>query len=111
MSVECLEAIRTPRPTIEPEKGLYYLAAYADSDSHGVVGCEHRHQTTCSAAACISKAGGYVVAIDDGKLRALTESEEAQVQAAMCGTPEPKQRNLLDHLFIIMLVKLGLQRF
>jgi hypothetical protein len=103
------------RPAAAPaqaEKSLHYRAAYSDSDSHGVRVCEHQHRTICSATACISAAQGYVVGFENGKVRALTDSEEAQFRTAMSGLSGSKRRNAFDpHLFIIMLVKLGLQRF
>ncbi|HEV2961925.1 MAG TPA: hypothetical protein VG649_08895 [Candidatus Angelobacter sp.] len=110
VAVDCLKAIKTFKPTKEAEKGLYYLATYADSDSHGVMGCEHRHQTIYSATACISKAGGYVVAVENGEERSLTDLEEAQFQAAMSGKIDSKRRAALDQLILLLMVKLGLQR-
>jgi hypothetical protein len=53
---------------------LYYFAAWTDSGC--LLGCQHKHQTVISAANCIAEAGGYVVAVEKGRLRALSEPEE-----------------------------------
>lgn len=62
---------------------LYYFAAW--NDSHSLVGCEHRHETVVSAVACCATAGAYVIAVEQGALRELTEQEEEQYQKAMYG--------------------------
>ena len=62
---------------------LYYFAAWTDSGR--LLGCHHRHQTVISAANCISEAGGYVVAVERGKLRALSAVEEELFQLALYG--------------------------
>jgi hypothetical protein len=62
---------------------LYYFAAWTDSGR--LLGCHHRHQTVISAANCISEAGGYVVAVERGKLRALSAIEEELFQLALYG--------------------------
>ena len=62
---------------------LYYFAAWTDSGC--LLGCHHRHQTVISAANCISEAGGYVVAVERGKLRGLTTVEEELFQLAQYG--------------------------
>jgi hypothetical protein len=49
-----------------------------------LLGCGHEHHTIASAAACISKPG-YVVAIENGRLRALNDAEEAEFQRAVHG--------------------------
>lgn len=61
-----------------------YYAAYAES-RYAVAACFHDHQTVYSAAACIHSAGGYVVAVEDGVLRALSGTEEVEFQKAMRG--------------------------
>jgi hypothetical protein len=66
------------------EMAIYYFAAWTDSNC--LLGCSHEHSTVLSAAACISQAGGYVVAVENGALRALTEVEEIDFQHAMYGT-------------------------
>ncbi len=68
---------------------LYYFAAWTDSGC--LLGCSHEHRTVTSAVACISCAGGYVVAVEDGILRQLTEKEEAEFQYANYGI-EPERR-------------------
>ena len=62
---------------------LYYFAAWTDSGC--LLGCHHRHQTVISAANCISEAGGYVIAVERGKLRALSAVEEELFQLALYG--------------------------
>jgi hypothetical protein len=71
-------------------KDLYYFAASTDSGC--LLGCDHQHQTVTSAVPCISCAGGYVIAVENGKYRALNDVEEAEFQKAMYGT-EPVQAN------------------
>jgi hypothetical protein len=60
---------------------LYYFAAYTDSGC--LCGCDHEHATVISGVACISVAGGYVVAVEDGQPRELNNSEEREFQLAM----------------------------
>jgi hypothetical protein len=79
------------KPTNEEEKVIYYLAAHADSSRGGIKACDHQHRTIYSATACISAAGGYVVAVENGKERELTDSEEMKFQTAMHGTSEEAQ--------------------
>jgi len=78
-------------------KDLYYFAAWTDSGC--LLGCDHHHQTVASAAACISCGGAYVIAVENGKYRALNNVEEAEFQKAMYGTEpvqaETAQRGLL----------------
>jgi hypothetical protein len=62
----------------------YYFAAWTDNDC--LVGCDHEHKTVTSAAACISAAGGYVVAVTKRRLRALNDAEEIEFQGAMRGS-------------------------
>jgi hypothetical protein len=65
-------------------RSTFYFAAWTDSGC--LLGCDHEHQTVASAAACISCADGYVVAVEKGALRALTDAEEAEFQHAMYGS-------------------------
>ena len=67
----------------------YFVAAYTDSGC--LIACDHKHPNVSTATACISQAGGYVVAARRGKFLALTESEEAQFEVAMYGHAEPRQ--------------------
>ena len=62
---------------------LYYFAAWTDSGC--LLGCDHHHRTVISAANCISEAGGYVVAVEDGKYRALNQGEEELFRLAYYG--------------------------
>ena len=62
---------------------VYYFAAWTDSGC--LLGCDHQHETVISATACISHAGCYVIAVEDGELRALTDQEEIGFQHAMRG--------------------------
>jgi hypothetical protein len=64
-------------------KATYYLASYAEGKF--LVTCSHAHLAVHSAVACISTAGGYVVAVEDGLLRALTDAEEVEFQKAVRG--------------------------
>ena len=59
---------------------IYYFAAWTDSGF--LLGCDHEHQTVTDAVACISCAGGYVIAVENNVLRALTDEEEAECQCA-----------------------------
>jgi hypothetical protein len=68
---------------------IYYFGAWTDSLC--LLGCSHEHKTVLSAAACISTAGGYVVAVEKGVLRALTDAEEAEFQQAMYGSCTAKR--------------------
>ncbi len=61
-------------------KSIYYFAAWTDSEC--LLGCDHEHQTVTTAVACISCAGGYVIAVENGALRALTDDGEAEFQRA-----------------------------
>ena len=47
--------------------------------------CSHAHATVISAVACISSAGEYIVAQEDGVFRALTKVEEAEYKYAIHG--------------------------
>ena len=60
---------------------IYYFAAWTDSGC--LLGCSHEHGTVGEAVACFSCAGGYVVAVENGVLRALTTEEESQFQLAI----------------------------
>lgn len=66
---------------------VYYVAAYTDSGRLMV--CDHQHQTILSAVACISSAGGYVVAVDNGRIRELNPDEESEFQRIVHGTLGP----------------------
>ena len=60
---------------------IYYSAVWTDSGC--LLSCWHEHPTINEAAACINNAGSYVLAIENGVLRALTVEEEAEFQRAI----------------------------
>jgi len=62
----------------------WYHAAYADGGKYLRL-CPHLHVTIISAAACVSTAGEYVVASENGLVRALTTVEEAEYEYARYG--------------------------
>jgi hypothetical protein len=67
---------------------VYYFAAWTDSGF--LLGCDHEHQSVAEAVDCnssISHAGSYVVAVEDGVLRALTDVEEAEFECASRKSP------------------------
>jgi len=81
--------------TVRREEGgavpnLYYFAAWADSGC--LLGCDHHHRTVISAANCISEAGGYVVAVEEGKYRALNQGEEELFRLAYYGVNATARR-------------------
>ena len=64
----------------------FYFSAWTDSGC--LLGCPHEHQTVTSAAACISCAGGYVVAVERGTTRALNDAEQAEFHKVMYGSED-----------------------
>jgi hypothetical protein len=64
---------------------LYYFAAWTDSGC--LCGCDHHHMSVTSAVFCTSSAcaGAYVVAVEKGEYRALTDKEEKEFQCHMYG--------------------------
>jgi hypothetical protein len=67
-----------------PMKDLYYFAAWTDCGC--LCGCNHQHNTVASAVACSAPgAAGYVVAVERGQLRSLTEEEEIEFQRTNYG--------------------------
>jgi hypothetical protein len=70
---------------------VFYFAA--DADGYCFTICSHEHHTVTSAVSCIAKAGGYVIAFDGCKLRALNAIEEQEFQRAMYG--ESTQKRIL----------------
>ena len=92
----CLRDETGHETSSQSEKGfgvdnIYYFAAWTDSGC--LLGCDHEHRTVVSAVACISTAGGYVIAVQNRTLRALNDAEEAEFQAAMYGNKsvEPQE--------------------
>jgi len=63
---------------------IYYFSAWTDSGC--LMGCEHEHLTVTSAVACISCAGGYVLALEKGVQRTLNDAEQAEFHTAMFGS-------------------------
>ena len=53
------------------------------TDSACLLGCLHEHVTVEEAVGCISCAGGYVVATENGVMRSLMPVEEAEFQRAI----------------------------
>lgn len=47
--------------------------------------CPHSHATVVSAVACISSAGDYVVAQENGVFRTLTDVEQVEYEYAIYG--------------------------
>ena len=81
-------------------KNIYYHAAHTDSGC--LMACGHEHRTVSAAAACISSAGGYVVAVENRELRALTDAEDLEFQNAMYGSKvESRQRPASAYVLII----------
>jgi hypothetical protein len=83
----------------------YYFAAYTDSGC--LLGCDHKHKTVVSATACISSAGGYVVAVQRRKLRELTDAEEDEFQLAMYGDPKKNRRARRAYARMLKALKSG----
>jgi len=69
---------------------LYYFAAWTDSGC--LLGCDHQHATVISAVACISCAGGYVIAVENGEYRELTGREEKEFEFAKEGGTSPLRK-------------------
>jgi hypothetical protein len=90
-------------------RSTFYFAAWTDSGC--LLGCDHEHQTVTSAVPCISCAGGYVIAVEKGVLRAMTDVEEAEFQFAMYGTKvESAQPDTAEGMLTILLtiqIRLG----
>jgi hypothetical protein len=67
---------------------IYYSAVWTDSGC--LLSCWHEHPTVREAAECIIYAGAYVLATENGVLRALTVDEEAEFQRAIYATRTDK---------------------
>ena len=74
---------KVPREKGSAVPNLYYFAVWTDSGC--LLGCDHHHRTVISAANCICEAGGYVVAVEEGKYRALNQGEEESFRLAYYG--------------------------
>src|ERR1017187_5775436 len=78
---------RSKRTMENSMNSIYYFAAWTDSGF--LLGCDYEHQTVPEAVACISCAGGYVIAVENRVLRTLTDDEEAEFQRAPRNSPAP----------------------
>lgn len=56
----------------------YYYAVWEECGC--LVSCFHQHQTIAEAETCVTGAGSYIAAIEDGVERSLTAGEEAEVR-------------------------------
>jgi hypothetical protein len=87
----------------------FYFSAWTDSGC--LLGCFHEHQTVTSAAACISCAGGYVIAVEKEVLRALTDAEELEFQYAMYGSSAESRQHVSPEggltILLTIRIKLG----
>ena len=72
---------------------LHYFAAYTDSGC--LIGCDHEHATVTSAANCLTVAGSYVIAVENGELRELNRGEELEFQPARYGGDRAVVRSLI----------------
>jgi hypothetical protein len=79
-------------------KNIYYRTAYTEGEC--LIACNHEHQTVIAATACIAATGGYVVGVEDGAIRTLTDAEETEFQNAMCGSKVEFQQNAAFHLLM-----------
>jgi len=61
-----------------------YFVAWDDSGC--LLGCWHEHTTISEAVECINCAGAYVLAIENGVLRALTVDEETEFKRLRCAS-------------------------
>ena len=57
----------------------------AECTDGGLRLCSHAHATLISAVACISSAGEYIVARQDGVFRALIDVEQVEYEYAIYG--------------------------
>lgn len=85
----------------------YYVAVTTDSD--WLCFCDHKHQNVATATACISEAGGYVVAVRRRTYLPLTDAEEAEFQRAMYGHEELAQKKEAPDLGLLVTSKLKAQ--
>ena len=60
---------------------MYYSAAWTECGC--LISCWHKHKTVLEAASCIPCAGGYVVGVENGAMRALTAEEDSEFQCAV----------------------------
>src|SRR5215475_3395775 len=88
----------------------YYSAAWTECGCF--ITCFHLHRTVSQAVACICSAGGYVVAVQNGVMRSLTEAEGTEFQCAVsshsAGSPtveatQPPAAGVSDFSYAIMI--------
>ena len=77
---------------------IYHRAACIDGPT-GLRLCSHAHATVISAAACISSAGEYIVAQEDGVFRALNKVELAEYKYAIYGRSTDASIALIEGYF------------
>ena len=63
---------------------ICYSVAWDDSGC--LLSCWHEHPTISEAAECITCAGAYLLALENGVLRALTADEESEFKRVRCTT-------------------------
>ncbi len=76
----------------------YYRATYAEGKC--LIACFHQHQTVHSAAACMEQAGSYVVAVENGAIRPLTQAEEKEFHSAIYGDGKKPAEKLSDKILM-----------
>jgi hypothetical protein len=69
----------------------HFVAVYAESGCF-LIACGHKHQNITTAAACVSEAGGYVVAVRRHKFLPLNDAEDAEFQRVMYGRQLEKKK-------------------
>jgi hypothetical protein len=81
---------------------LCYDVAY--SDDRSITGtCSHQHRTVASAVACMLSARDYVIAYENGVVRALNAREEAEYEYAVHGGK--LSRRTISLLFFLLLYR------
>jgi hypothetical protein len=89
---------------MKKKNNTYYFAAWTDSEC--LFGCEHCHSTVLSAVACTTPdAGGYVVAVENGKLRALNEAEEVEFQRYKYGIEPAAKESVAPSLLVQLMLR------
>jgi hypothetical protein len=87
---------------------IYYCAAWTDSGFFR--GCSHEHETIGEADSCILCAPGYVVAVENGIMRALTAEEESEFQrihyAPRTDTPLVPEETVADDPRYAVMIKI-----
>jgi len=68
----------------------HFVAVHNDCGC--IITCDHKHQNVTTATACISEAGGYVIAVSRRKFLPLSATEEAEFQASMYGRGKPAKK-------------------